>query len=275
MFDVDASAAFEALAPLAITWGLRVVGALVGLWLAFRVANWLQHRFVTVLQRREMDEALTIFFGNVLKYLVLTATIIAIFGIFGLETTTFAAVLGAAGLAVGLAFQGTLSNFAAGVMILTFRPFDIGDYVKVAGQEGTVREIGIFVVVLDTLDNRKVIVGNSEAIGGTIENLTTNPLRRVDIDVATHVAADVDASLAVLDEAAAGVPNRDPQAGHQIFLVGFGDACMKWQVRVWCQPEHYWDVWHDTVLHTKRALVAANMSAPYGKLAVELHRDAA
>ena len=86
---------------------------------------------------------------------------------------------------------------------------------------------------------------------------------------------DVDASLAVLDEAAAGVPNRDPEAGHQIFLVGFGDACMKWQVRVWCKPEDYWQVWHDTVLHTKRALVAANMSAPYGKLAVELHRDAA
>lgn len=275
MFDVDASAAFEALAPLAITWGLRVLGALFGLWLAFRVANWLQKRFVAMLRTREMDEALTVFFGNVLKYLVLTAAIIAIFGVFGLETTTFAAVLGAAGLAVGLAFQGTLSNFAAGVMILTFRPFDIGDYVKVAGQEGTVREIGIFVVVLDTLDNRKIIIGNSEAIGGTIENLTTNPLRRVDIDVATHVAADVDATLAVLEEAAAGVPNRDPEAGHQIFLAGFGDACMQWQVRVWCQPEHYWDVWHDTVLHTKRALVAANMSAPYGKLTVELQRDAA
>jgi small conductance mechanosensitive channel len=203
------------------------------------------------------------------------AAVIACLSLFGVETTTFAAVLGAAGLAIGLAFQGTLSNFAAGVMILTFRPFDIGDFIAVGGQSGTVREIGLFVVTLDTLDNRRIIISNSEAIGGVIENLTANPLRRVDIDVATHVAADVDASMAVLDAAAAAIPGRDAEHGHQIFLVGFGDGCMNWQVRVWCHTDNYWDVWHDTVLHTKRALVAANISAPYGRMKVEIDRDAA
>ena len=262
------------LSPLAVTYCIRIIGALFGLWLAFRVANALQRVFVGALQKRKMDEALTLFFGNVLKYLVLTAAVIACLGIFGVETTTFAAVLGAAGLAVGLAFQGTLSNFSAGVMILTFRPFTIGDFVSTAGESGIVREIGLFVVSMDTLDNRKVIIGNSAAIAGTIQNFTANPIRRVDIDVSTHVNADVDETMAVLNAAAAGIPNRDAEQGHQIFLSGFGDGCMNWQVRVWCHTDHYWDVWHDTVLHVKRALVAANMSAPYGRLVVELEKSA-
>lgn len=267
--------ALNALAPTLLDYVVRVGGVLIGLLIAFRIAAWLEGQLVRVLSKRAFDAALTQFFGNMLKYLVLTAAVLACLGIFGVETTTFAAVIGAAGLAVGLAFQGTLANFAAGVLILAFRPFDLGDYIVVAGEEGEVIEIGLFVTAMNTLDNRRVFVGNAQATSGVIENVTKNGVRRVDIDVATHVAADIDESMAVLDAAAAGIPGRHPEHGHQIFLAGFGDGCMNWQVRVWCETADYWDVWHDTVLHTKRALVAANMSAPYGKLAVELTRDAA
>src|SRR4051794_35455351 len=109
--------------PLATAYGVRIVGVLVAIWVSFKVAGWLQHRVTSGLRSRKFDETLAIFFGNVLRWLILVAAVLACLSVFGIETTSFAAIIGAAGLAVGLAFQGTLSNFAAGVMLLVFRPF--------------------------------------------------------------------------------------------------------------------------------------------------------
>ena len=144
--------------PTITTYGVRAAGALVALWVAFRIASVLQERVTGGLQRRRFDATLSIFFGNLTRWLVLTASVLAVLSIFGIETTSFAAVLGAAGLAVGLGFQGTLSNFSAGVMLLVFRPFKVGDIVVLSSQLGVVKEIGLFVTAIDTLDGRRVIL---------------------------------------------------------------------------------------------------------------------
>ncbi|MCA9651601.1 MAG: mechanosensitive ion channel [Myxococcales bacterium] len=260
------------LTPTLVDYGVRVVGVLVALWLSFKIAHWAQRRVVGSLKKRRFDEALTLFFGNLVRWIMILAAVIACLGVFGIETTSFAAILGAASLAVGLAFQGTLSNFSAGVMLLTFRPFKIGDFVVLSGKDGTVAEIGLFTTALDTLDNRRIIIPNSEVIGAVIENYTHNELRRVDIDVGVSYGADIDAVRQVLDAAAAQVPGRDAEAGHQIFLKGLGASSVDFQVRVWCSPAIYWDVWDATVRAAKRALDDAGISIPFPQLDVHLDK---
>ncbi|MCA9688634.1 MAG: mechanosensitive ion channel, partial [Myxococcales bacterium] len=197
--------AIQNLMPQLVAYGVKIVGVLLAIWISFRVGAWIERLVNNGLRKREFDAALTKFFGSLARWLLITAAILACLGVFGIETTSFAAILGAAGLAIGLAFQGTLSNFAAGVMLLTFRPFRIGDYVKVASNEGTVAEIGLFVTSLDTLDNRRLILPNATIIAANIDNYTHHEVRRVDIDVGVAYSADLDEARRVLDAAAAAV----------------------------------------------------------------------
>ncbi|MCA9662554.1 MAG: mechanosensitive ion channel [Myxococcales bacterium] len=262
------------LLPTLTSYGLRVLGALVGLWAAFRVASWLSGKVTKQIRQRNIDETLAIFFGGLTRWLVLAASIIALLGMFGIETTSFAAIIASAGLAIGLAFQGTLSNFAAGVMLLVFRPFRVGDLVNVAGQLGVVAEIGLFVCALDTLDNRRIIIPNSKVAADTIENLTANPKRRVDIDVGVSYSADLRVVRDVLEKTAAAIPGRDPQLGHQIILLELGGSSINWQVRVWCDTDAYWDVWDATVLAIKESLDAAGVEIPFPQMDVHMHNAA-
>ena len=248
--------------PLLTSYGLRVLGVLLALWAATSIARSLQARVTNGLRARKFDETLSVFFGSLLRWLILVGAVLACLGVFGIETTTFSAVIGAAGLAVGLAFQGTLSNFAAGVMLLVFRPFKVGDYVGAGGKEGVVAEIGLFVTSIDTLDNRRIYVGNTAISGGAIENYTANAVRRVDIDVNIAGNEDIDATRAALEKAAEGVPGRDPKQGSQVFLAGFGGGMVKWQVRVWCPAASYWDVWQATVRAVGYGLASAKIAMP-------------
>ncbi len=274
--DTDAAADwFAAYGPILVHYGVKIAGVLVALWMSFLVASWVQRRVERALKARAFDPALTGFFGSLARWTIIVAAVLACLGVFGIQTTSFAALIGAAGLAVGLAFQGTLSNFASGVMILVFRPFSVGDYVKVAGQEGVVKEIGLFTVALDTVDNRRVILGNSAVVGGTIENVTHNPKRRVDVPVGVSYDADLDRVRAALDAAAAGVEGRDAELGHQVFLAGLGPSSVDFQVRVWCDTGAYWDVWQATVAAVKAALDEAGIPIPYPQLDVHLRGGAA
>lgn len=249
--------------PMLVSWGVKVIGVLVALWVAFRIAAWMERKLLAGLAARKFDSALSKFFASMARWLLIAGAVLACLGVFGVDTTSFAAVIGAAGLAIGLAFQGTLSNFSAGVMLLTFRPFDIDDLVKVSGQLGTVKEIGLFSTTLSTLDNRKVIIPNGKIVGDIIENLTANDMRRVDIDVGTAYPADLNVTRETLEKAAASVAGRDPEQGHQVALLELGQSSIKWQVRVWCKTEVYWDVWQATILAIKQALDAADIAIPF------------
>lgn len=267
-FDLRALAATNL--PLLISYGLRAIGVLFAIWVSLRLAGWLQRRTTSVLLARQFDQTLSIFFGSLLRWLVIVAAVIACLGVFGIETTSFAALIGAAGLAVGLAFQGTLSNFSAGVMLLVFRPFKVGDYVVAGGKEGTVAEIGLFVTAIDTLDNRRIFVPNTAIGAGPIENYTAHDVRRVDVDVNISGGEDIDATRSALELAGASVSGRDEKRGSEVFLKGFGGGLVSWQVRVWCSPAIYWDVWQATVRAIAYELPKAKIAMPTPAMNVSL-----
>jgi small conductance mechanosensitive channel len=260
--NVDTTHLTETLIPLATSYGLRVGGVLIAVWVSFRIAAWLQHRVTGVLRSRKFDETLSIFFGNLLRWLILVASMLACLSVFGIETTSFAAVIGAAGLAIGLAFQGTLSNFSAGVMLLVFRPFKVGDLVVAGGKEGTVTEIGLFVTTLDAPDNRRMFIPNTAIGASVIENYTAHELRRVDIDVNIAGNENIDATRRALEAAGGSVEGRAPERAPQIFLKGFGAGDVMWQVRIWAPAGVYWDVWQATVRAVGMELQKAGISMP-------------
>lgn len=262
------------LIPTLVDYGVRIIGVFITLWLSFRIARWAQGHVVGSLNKREFDKALTLFFGSLVRWLLIVSAVLACLSVVGIETTSFAAILGAASLAVGLAFQGTLSNFSAGVMLLTFRPFKIGDLVKIDGNLGIVAEIGLFTTGLDTLDNRRIILPNGTVIGGTIENISHNRVVRVEVDVGVAYHEDLDKVREVLDAAAAQVPGRDAKAGHEIILLKLNESSIDWQVRVWCDPKIFWKVWDATVLATKKALDQARISIPFPQVDVHMDKSA-
>lgn len=158
---------------LIVEYGPPIVGTLLFLLVAFIVSGWIGRLVRRAVARTRVDETVAGFLGHIVRWGLMVLAVIACLGVFGVETTSFAAVIGAAGLAIGLALQGSLSSLAAGVMLLTFRPFKAGDYISVAGEGGTVAEIDLFATCLDTPDNRRVIIPNSQVFGAVIENYWT------------------------------------------------------------------------------------------------------
>jgi len=261
--------------PLLTSYVVRIVGVLFVFWIATRIARWLERLVVRRLKERDFDPALTGFVGSLVKWLVIIGAALSCLSVFGVETTSFAAVLGAAGLAVGLAFQGTLGNFAAGVMLIVFRPFKVGDVVSAAGQTGKIVDIGLFTTTFDTPDNRRITVPNTEVAGKTIENLTHHDERRVDIDVGVDYGADIDETREVLERALKKVEDRIEAGSHQIFLAGLGASSVDWKVRVWAKTPDYWAVWEQTVRAIKLELDQAKIGIPYPNMEVHLHQDQA
>jgi len=268
---MDWNAFLEKVIELATTWGIRIVGALFALLLAWIVAAWARRRTLRVLEARAFDPALSKFFASLLRYAILVGAVLGVLGVFGVETTSFAAVIGAAGLAIGLAFQGTLSNFAAGVMLLVFRPFRIGDFVAVAGIKGTVQEIDLFTTDLTTVDNRRLVVPNSKIFGEVIENFTHHDTRRVDVSVGVEYGADVDRTRAVLEAMVPSIPKVLQDPAPQVFLAELGASSVAWQIRVWTRTDDFWDVHQATVRAAKAALEAAGLTIPFPQ--VDVHLD--
>lgn len=269
--DVDAilTALNEQVAP----WGVKIVGALVALFFGWIVAGWISRTALKAAKSRNLDATLSRFFSNMVRYLVLTAVVLSVLGVFGIETSSFAAIIGAAGLAVGLAFEGTLSNFAAGIMLLVFRPFKIDDVVEAGGTFGVVVEIELFTTTIKTLDNQKIIVPNKAIFGGTIKNIGAYPERRVDIDVGCDYGADIDDCRAALEEALPLIDKALKEPAPQIFLSSLGGSSVDWQVRVWCKTEDYWDVHQSTIRAVKKVLDEKGIGIPFPQM--DVHLDAA
>lgn len=254
---------------------LKVVGVLLALLVAWRIAGWLRGRTERQLLRAKVDSTLARFFGQAVRYTVIVGAVLGCLGAVGIETASFAAAFAAAGLAVGLAFQGTLSNFAAGAMLLIFRPLRIGDFVSAAGEMGTVAELGIFTTELKAIDGKRVILPNSAVFGNTITNFTDTPLRRVDVAVGVEYSADIDRTRQVLEEAVASVPGKVSEPAPQVFLSGLGASSVDWQLRLWAEPATYWDVHQASVRAAKVALDKAGIGIPFPQLDVHLGAEQA
>lgn len=275
--DEEASgqmAAVEGWIGVATPYVLKALGALFLLIGGRMVAGWVGKSIRLVLESRKFDVTLTKFFSAVARTMVLLAAILGVLGMFGVETTSFAAVIGAAGLAVGLAFQGTLGSFASGVLLLTFRPFSVGDYVELAGTSGTVDEIELFTTTLLTPDNKKIIIPNSSVTGATIINYNAMPTRRVDVGVGTDYGADLDRTRKVLEAVVAGIDKRLPDPDSAVFLKELGDSSINWQIRVWADSADYWDVHQSIVRDVKTALDAEGIGIPFPQMDVHLDKSA-
>ncbi|MEC7521567.1 MAG: mechanosensitive ion channel domain-containing protein [Myxococcota bacterium] len=258
---------------LITTYGVRVVGVLAALFVAWVVAGWVRRLMMRGFQKSNFDPTLSKFFSNMARYALLTFAVLGCLGVFGIETSSFAAVIAAAGLAIGLAFQGTLSNFSAGVMLLIFRPFKVGEVVNVSGVTGSVEEIDLFTTELKTPDAKRIILPNSSVFGATITNFTHHEHRRVDVAVGTDYGADIDETRKILEMAARKVPGTTPELEPQVFLSSLGASSVDWQLRVWCKPEDYWTVWEATVREAKIALDGASIGIPFPQM--DLHLDSA
>lgn len=225
---------------------------------------------------RRVDETLGKFVGKMVFYCLMLGVTGAVLSKLGAPLGGLAAMLAAAGFAVGLAFQGTLSNFASGVLMLVFRPFKVGDVINAGGVVGKVNEIDLFTTTLDTPDNRRIIVPNSSIAGGTIENITYHAHRRVEVVVGVDYTADMDQTRAALTAAVdqfAMATIQGEGRGGQVVLAGLGDSAVEWKVRLWVAAENYWTLHESLTGEVKRQLDAVNIGIPFPQLDVHLCRD--
>lgn len=253
-------------------FGLSALGALT----VFLLGRWVATRIQTALQknlgRTGLDPTLIPFLSGLAYWGLMVFVVLAVLNLFGVQTASAIAVLGAAGLAVGLALQGTLANFASGVMLLTFRPFVVGNWVDVAGASGTVQEVGLFFTVLHSGDNVRVTIPNSQVFEETIRNFSANPTRRVDLVVGVSYSDDLKVAQEVLERVIAADGRVLPEPEPLIAVDELADSSVNFVVRPWCRAEDYWGLRRDLIRTFKEELEAAGCSIPYPQTDVHLHK---
>jgi len=257
-----------------VAWGMRIVAAalilLIGNWIAKRLAA----LFVAVMDRNGVDETLTKFLRNIIYYALLAAVVIAAAGQLGINTASFLTVVGAAGLAIGLALKDSLSNFSAGVMLILFRPFKVGDFVTVGGESGTVEEITIFNTVLNTPDNQKKIIPNGVVSSGVITNVTANDTRRIDLVIGIGYDDDIKKAEEILHDVIEKEQDLLAEPAVTIAVSELADSSVNFVVRPWVKTSDYWKVRFSLTENIKIALDEAGITIPYPQQDVYLHQTA-
>lgn len=266
------SGVVDSLVELASTWGLRVVGALAVLVVGRMVAGYVRRAVRKVLERGDMDPTLVPFLSSLAYYLTITFVVIAVLGLFGIPTASLIAVLGAAGLAVGLALQGTLSNFASGVMLLVFRPFRVGDFIEAAGVSGTVESIALFATTMNTSDNVRIILSNSEVYSSTIKNFSANDTRRIDLVMGVSYDDDLSTAAETMERVVKSDSRVLSDPAPRIAVSELADSSVNFVVRPWCKREDYWPVRFDLTRALKEELEKAGCSIPFPQRDVHLHQ---
>jgi small conductance mechanosensitive channel len=225
--------------------GLQIVGALilyiVGRWLISMVVGAVQR----VLTKQQIEPTVLRFVGNALAVALNITLVVAILGYFGVQTTTFAALIAAAGLAIGMAWAGLLANFAAGAFLLVLRPFKVGDFITAGGITGTVHELGLFVTTFDTPDNVRTFIGNNKIFSDTIQNYTANPYRRVELTAQISGAADPNLAIARLKDRLAKIANVIADPAPAVTILTFTPFGPVLAVRPFCHNDNYWQVYFD------------------------------
>ena len=254
---------------LAITWGMRVLSALLILIAGWVIGSWAKGRIQKV---KKLDGTLTSFLGGFAKYAILAVSLVAVLGQFGIQTASLLAVLGAAGLAIGLALQGTLSNVAAGAMLLILRPFKIGDYIEFGSTGGTVTSLGLFGAELNTPDNKYIFAPNSTIWGGEITNYTRNKQRRQDIVVGISYDSDINKAMKTIQK----ILDKDKRLvqtdGKQPMIVvsNMGDSSVDLTVRIWTKIDDFFGVQWDLKKNIKEALDKDGISIPFPTRTLEI-----
>lgn len=252
--------------------GIRLLTAvaifLIGKWIAKLVTK-LARKAMT---RADIEDTLENFLANMLYYTLMTAIVIATINQLGVQTTSLLAVVGAAGLAIGLALQGSLSNFASGVMIMAFRPYRVGDFIQAGGVTGTVEEVQIFTTIMKTPDNKKIIVPNSQVMAGEITNFSANPTRRVDLIAGCGYDDDLDKVRKVLEGILADDARILADPAPTIAVLELADSSVNFVVRPWVNAADYWGVHFDVTEQIKKRFDAEGISIPYPQRDVHVYK---
>ena len=241
---------FEAITQNAINIvtqvGLKLLGAIVIWFVGRALIRFAMNLLGRALARQNVDPTITGYVRSSLSVLLTLALVVALLGFFGVETTTFAALLAAAGIAIGAAWSGLLANFAAGVFLVILRPFKVGDFVTVGGVTGAVQDIGLFGTTVNTPDNVLTIVGNGKVFSDTIQNYSSNALRRVDLVAQLAHQSDHAEAVRLLKAGLAKIPNVLPDPAPDVEILQFNLAGPVLAVRPYCRPADYWQVYFDT-----------------------------
>lgn len=250
----------EILSGYAFSLLMALLVFLVGKWVARKVTNLL----VSLLRKTNgMDETLVKFLENIVYYILMVVVIITAVSELGIETTSFMAILGAAGLAIGLALQGSLANFASGVMIILFKPFKVGDVITAGGVTGSVSEVSIFNTIMITPDNQKVIVPNAAITSGSITNINANPTRRVDLVVGIGYDDDIKKAKNVLNSIVEADARVLKEQGITVAVSELADSSVNFVVRAWVKTPDYWGVKFDLTENIKVTFDKEGISIPY------------
>ncbi len=258
---------------LLIGYAVNFVLALVIFYIGKMVANGLSSLSSKAFQAKKMDLAVSSFLANIIYALVFAAAILMALGQLGVETTSFVAILGAAGLAVGLALKDSLSNFASGVLIIMFRPFKAGDFVEAGGVSGSISKIEIFSTTLKTPDNKVVIVPNAAITGGAITNYSREAQRRVDLVIGVGYDADLKQAKQVLIDQLEKHPLVLKDPGYTVAVSELADSSVNFVVRPWVKTPDYWTVYFELMEGIKIALDDANINIPYPQMDVHVHKN--
>ncbi len=261
------------LQELAITYGLKIMAAIVIFFAGKWVAKFLRRLIARGMERAKVDPTLSSFAENVAYTLLMIVVILAALNQLGFQTTSLIAILGAAGLAVGLALQGSLSNFAAGVLLLLFRPFKTGDFIDAGGTMGIVESIQIFTTHLRTPDNRAVIVPNAQITGGTITNFSAKDTRRMDLVVGVSYDDDLAKTKAVLQEIIEKEERLLKDPPPTVGVLELGDSSINFAVRPWVKTSDYWDVYFDLMQTIKERLDEEGITIPFPQRDVHLYSE--
>lgn len=261
----------EKIIEFGTTYGIRIIGAFI-IWF---IGSWVIKRIMKTLKKLmaklDYDESLQKFLADLINWGLRILLIIAILEKLGVETTSFAAILAAASLAIGMALQGSLGNFAAGVLIMIFKPFKIDDLIEAQGEIGAVKEINVFTTQLIGLSNKRIIIPNGALLSGNIVNYSSEGTRRVDLVIGTSYDANIKQTKEVLMNVLTAQDKvlKDPAPG--VTVLELADSSVNFAVRPWCKSEDYWDVYFETQENVKLALDEAGIEIPYPHQ-VEIHK---
>lgn len=252
--------------------GLKILGAIVIFWIGKLIAGKVRDGMKKIMVARSVDPSLAGFVSSLAYFAILAFTVIAVIGQFGVETASFIAILGAAGFAVGMALQGTLANFASGVMILLFRPFKAGDFIEAAGVKGVVKEIQVFSTTIATPDNIRITVPNGALFGGTIHNYNGYETRRVDMVMGIGYDSDIGKAMEIIK----GLLDNDSRVlkdpAYTVGVAELADSSVNLVVRPWVKAEDYWGVYFDFHKNCKEAFDAAGIDIPFPQTVVHLQK---
>ncbi len=261
------------LMPMLSGWVVKIIIALLIYLIGKWIAKWITNAVRKLMDSRDVDPTLINFLGNVVYAILLVAVILAALDTMGLPVTSLVAVVGAAGLAVGLALKDSLGNFASGVMLVMFRPFSKDDVVEVAGVTGKVKEVRIFSTILTTPDNKQIVIPNGQVASDTITNYTANDQRRVDLVFGVSYDDDLKVAREVLTRICSDHPKVLGDPATNIFVLNLGDSSVDFAVRPWAKTADYWTVWGDLLEQGKVELEEAGCNIPYPQTDVHLHHQ--